>query len=329
MAKPTRTFSANVGQKSTGNSGPDAIETDIDAINKMFDPIQAGGGIGTENLQDGAATDNIIGNRTVDQTLAGGANTGTPTQLLSWIVKQIFSLKGGVSNWYDSAVASISTIWGKFNASTGHGHTGATDDAPQIGTSGIANDAVTTGKIASGAVTDSRITGPVTGSKVTGIPTASINDGAVTTQKIATGAVTSDKLDPALIQDVELNTHRLMSTLDHPDNSVTDAKIGNRTISDASAPTGDTGTATTLFGWLANMIKSITGKPNWRTAPDASLEAASANIANVDSHISNTTNAHGIDTIRTNSAQALVLETRSGSDPTSPAVGRIWLRTDI
>lgn len=32
MALPVRTFSADVGQTSTGNRGPDAIETDIDSI---------------------------------------------------------------------------------------------------------------------------------------------------------------------------------------------------------------------------------------------------------------------------------------------------------
>ncbi|MFZ5650147.1 MAG: hypothetical protein ACOY4I_04745 [Bacillota bacterium] len=132
MPKPTRTFSANVGQKSIGTAGPDQIETDLDAICKMFDPLQPGGGIGTENLQDGAATDNIIGNRTVDQTLAGGANTGTPTQLLSWIVKQIFALKGNVANWWDSAVSSISGIWSKFNATTGHAHDGTADNGATI-----------------------------------------------------------------------------------------------------------------------------------------------------------------------------------------------------
>lgn len=52
----------------------------------------------------------------------------------------------------------------------------------------------------------------------------------------------------------------------------------NRTISDTTAPTGDAGTPTTLLGWLANMIKSITGKSNWRTAPATTLEAAKAHI---------------------------------------------------
>ena len=55
-------------------------------------------------------------------------------------------------------------------------------------------------------------------------------------------------------------------------NSATDIVIGTRTISDANAPTGDSGTITTLFGWIAYMIKAITGKANWRTAPSRNLE---------------------------------------------------------
>ncbi|RJX40044.1 hypothetical protein D3P09_11760 [Paenibacillus pinisoli] len=58
------------------------------------------------------------------------------------------------------------------------------------------------------------------------------------------------------------------------DNSVTDNQIGDRTISDTAAPTGDRGKIMVLLGWLANMIKTITGKPNWRTAPRTTLENA-------------------------------------------------------
>lgn len=49
-----------------------------------------------------------------------------------------------------------------------------------------------------------------------------------------------------------------------------------RAIVDTTIPTGDIGTPTTLMGWLAYMIKAITGKPNWRTAPAITLEAAKA-----------------------------------------------------
>ncbi len=55
--------------------------------------------------------------------------------------------------------------------------------------------------------------------------------------------------------------------------SATDAIIGSRTISDATAPTGDTGTVTTLFGWLGSMIKAITGGATWRTLPGMSIAA--------------------------------------------------------
>lgn len=55
--------------------------------------------------------------------------------------------------------------------------------------------------------------------------------------------------------------------------SATDTVIGSRTISDTTAPTGDSGTVTTLFGWLASMIKAITGGATWRTLPGMSIAA--------------------------------------------------------
>lgn len=90
-------------------------------------------------------------------------------------------------------------------------------------------------------------------------------DGSVTTAKLADGAVTSTKLSSG---------------------AVTDSVIGNRTISDSSAPSGDSGTLTSLLSWLANMIKAITGKSSWRTAPATTLEAAKA-------HIDATSGVHG------------------------------------
>jgi len=90
-------------------------------------------------------------------------------------------------------------------------------------------------------------------------------DGSVTTAKLANGAVTSSKL---------------------ANGAATDSVIGNRTISDSSTPTSDSGALTTILGWLANMIKAITGKSSWRTAPATSLEAAKA-------HMDATTGVHG------------------------------------
>jgi hypothetical protein len=55
--------------------------------------------------------------------------------------------------------------------------------------------------------------------------------------------------------------------------AATDTVIGSRTVSDTTAPTGDSGTPTTLFGWLANMIKAITGGATWRTLPGMTIAA--------------------------------------------------------
>ena len=46
---------------------------------------------------------------TVDQTLAGGANTGTNNQILSWIVRQIKAITGN-TNWYDTIAKSFKDI---------------------------------------------------------------------------------------------------------------------------------------------------------------------------------------------------------------------------
>ncbi|WP_339311740.1 right-handed parallel beta-helix repeat-containing protein [Paenibacillus sp. FSL M7-0896] len=67
--------------------------------------------------------------------------------------------------------------------------------------------------------------------------------------------------------------------------TATDAVIGSRTISDTTAPTGDSGTVTNLLGWLANTVKSITGKSSWRTAPATTLEAAKAHADDATRHI--------------------------------------------
>ncbi|HHV62131.1 MAG TPA: hypothetical protein GXX51_05775 [Firmicutes bacterium] len=90
-----------------------------------------GNQIGTSGLQDGAVTDAKVGNRTVDQAQAPTGNTGALTQLFSWIVNRIKAITGA-TNWFDNPVASLASIWAKFNASTGHKHTGAADDGPQI-----------------------------------------------------------------------------------------------------------------------------------------------------------------------------------------------------
>lgn len=86
-----------------------------------------------------------------------------------------------------------------------------------------------------------------------------------------------------LVTTAMLNTHKTKTPLDHPDgsvttakiadSSVTDIKIGNRTITDTTALAGTAAELTVLLSRIGNMIKQITGKSNWYTAPAATIEA--------------------------------------------------------
>lgn len=115
---------------------------------------------------------------------------------------------------------------------------------------------VTTVKVADKAIVRAKI-----GDKAVG--TGQLGDKAVTAAQLADGAVGSGQLGPG---------------------AATDTVIGDRTITDTAAPTGTTGTLTALFGWIANMIKGITGKSSWSTAPATTLEEAKQHIDNSDIH---------------------------------------------
>lgn len=73
----------------------------------------------------------------------------------------------------------------------------------------------------------------------------------------------------------------LATKLDDADNEITDAHLGNRTVSDTDAPTGDSGLLATLLGWITNRIKSITGKASWRDAPSVTLETTNTHINSI------------------------------------------------
>lgn len=89
----------------------------------------------------------------------------------------------------------------------------------------------------------------------------------------------ADILDSALHQaSTNISDHKNAKILDHPDNSVTDNHIGNRTITDTLTATTGANTLTKLLSMLGNMIKQITGKSNWYTAPAITLEAAKTHV---------------------------------------------------
>lgn len=85
-----------------------------------------------------------LANVTADPAIADAyALTGTLTQQVSWIVKNIKALKGTVTNWYDAAAATVETIWSKFHATTGHVHSGEANDAPKVCEKGTYSDTTT------------------------------------------------------------------------------------------------------------------------------------------------------------------------------------------
>lgn len=113
MAKPNRTFTADEGDIITGVAGPEQIVYDFDNLFAMFDPAAtlrdgSQGGLSTENFQLGSATDDALGPRTVDPTLAPNAQSQTAplTQWLSWFANRIQALSG-MANWYDTPPSSI------------------------------------------------------------------------------------------------------------------------------------------------------------------------------------------------------------------------------
>jgi hypothetical protein len=70
MGFPTLEFNGTEGQKSTSTGGPDALETDLLELSRMFDPgstlkSAVPGGIGTGNIQNDAVTTQKIANDSV------------------------------------------------------------------------------------------------------------------------------------------------------------------------------------------------------------------------------------------------------------------------
>ena len=64
-----------------------------------------------------------------------------------------------------------------------------------------------------------------------------------------------------------------------PPNSVNDSAIGTRTPDQTQVPTSPgSGTLSQILSWLANRIKTITGKTNWWEAPPTTLQVAKNHI---------------------------------------------------
>lgn len=70
------------------------------------------------------------------------------------------------------------------------------------------------------------------------------------------------------------------------DGSITDAKLGNRTV-DQVTPIAysNSGTLTQILSWFAKVLKGITGKANWHDAPDITLATTKAHVDSTSLHV--------------------------------------------
>lgn len=116
--KPVHQFDGTIGEPSVGIGGPDQIEADLDMYDIMFDPQrthndedETPGGIHEENMQDDAASDRVIGDRTINdnESLDGFSGTGKLTKLLS-VVGRILKAVTGKGSWFSLPDTSISAL---------------------------------------------------------------------------------------------------------------------------------------------------------------------------------------------------------------------------
>ncbi|MBF0153268.1 MAG: hypothetical protein HQL64_05960 [Magnetococcales bacterium] len=102
---------------------------------------------------------------------------------------------------------------------------------------------------------------------------------------------------------------------------------GDYTIDDSQAPTSDTGPLSLILSWFGNMIKSITGKASWRTAPATTLEAASAHHAATNNPHSVTKSQVGLGNVANTQHNTAATTDPTESDDTGAgySVGSVWV----
>ncbi|WP_438431981.1 pyocin knob domain-containing protein [Gorillibacterium sp. sgz500922] len=235
--------------------------------------------VAAAQLADGAATDTVIGSRTISDTVAPTADSGAPTTLFGWLANMIKQITGKTS-WRTTPAITLEATKAHVDATAAHGST----SAATAGTI-MQRDASGRAKVAAPSAADD-----IARKDTVDAAIATAASDATTKSNAAQANLTAHiGAGGAVHADVTTTTDGFMIAADKVKldgiaagagtaGSATDSVIGSRTISDTTAPTADAGTPTTLFGWLANMIKQITGKTSWRTAPAITLEAAKTQI---------------------------------------------------
>ncbi|BDX35468.1 distal tail fiber protein [Thermus phage MN1] len=125
------------------------------------------------------------------------------------------------------------------------------------------------------------------GSAITGVtqvldwPKPVLADKSIPAIKIAddvAGSGLSRNASGGLQVNVDNSTIEITSnSLRVKDGGISDTKLGNRTISDTTVPSSNTGPLTALLSGLANRIKAITGESDWKSNPATTLAELNAN----------------------------------------------------
>jgi len=88
------------------------------------------------------------------------------------------------------------------------------------------------------------------------------------------------------VEQTEFDAHVNAAVLDHPDSSVTDPKIGNRSADpNTTVAYGLTGRLTQWISWFTKYLKAITGKSNPFDTPDITLAATKTHVDDLTKHI--------------------------------------------
>lgn len=161
-----------------------------------------------------------------------------------------------------------------------------------IQTSHIEDLAVTTGKLSDySVVTDKIANSAVTASKMANlaVTSATIAQYAVISDKIADGAITFSKLDTQIISDTHINDSA----------NIAQSKINNLTLDlDAKAPlNGPTFTGTTILPSTTSIGTVSSTEISYLDGVTSAIQTqidSKANASTTSSHISATTNVHGI-----------------------------------
>src|SRR3990167_2961201 len=120
-----------------------AQKTTFDPTKTLSTDAHTATGHNNPNLEINAIGEDLRDTFAAGTEASPGATATSMLNRVGQILQMLKNITGG-TNWYDAVSATLSTIWGKFHATTGHKHTAAANDAPQISSTGVDSTIVTT-----------------------------------------------------------------------------------------------------------------------------------------------------------------------------------------